>query len=182
MPNNLSKEALALLKQYNLSDNPEDGDVFFNHQFKIITRQGIDKIMTAAKVAVEDIQVIFIDPYEVMMMGVFSLGENRITTTASASVDRVQITKVSKSRVVDGEQRTMEEVVETLLKKGSVKQKPAYLPEMCEKRLNSRGVLKLTGFYDIGFYGQDESDDFSGAIYEARKEKPKGSVTAKMIK
>lgn len=35
-----------------------------------------------------------------------------------------------------------------------------YVMEMAEKRAMSRAVLKLTGFYELGVLGQDESDEF----------------------
>ena len=38
--------------------------------------------------------------------------------------------------------------------------KMPYPLAMAEKRAMSRIVLKLTGFYELGVYGEDESDDF----------------------
>ena len=35
-----------------------------------------------------------------------------------------------------------------------------YVMEMAEKRAMSRAVLKLTGFYQAGVFGEDESEDF----------------------
>ena len=35
-----------------------------------------------------------------------------------------------------------------------------YVIEMAEKRAMSRAVLKLTGFYELGVFGEDESEDF----------------------
>lgn len=35
-----------------------------------------------------------------------------------------------------------------------------YVCEMAEKRAFSRIVLKLTGFYALGVFGEDESEDF----------------------
>jgi len=35
-----------------------------------------------------------------------------------------------------------------------------YIAEMAEKRALSRLVLKQTGFYKLGVFGEDESDDF----------------------
>ncbi|WP_288956009.1 hypothetical protein [uncultured Polaribacter sp.] len=35
-----------------------------------------------------------------------------------------------------------------------------YVPEMAEKRAMSRAVLKLTGFYELGVFGEDESESF----------------------
>lgn len=36
----------------------------------------------------------------------------------------------------------------------------AYPVSMAEKRAMSRIVLKLAGFYELGIFGEDESDDF----------------------
>ena len=38
-----------------------------------------------------------------------------------------------------------------------------YVAEMAEKRALARAVLKLSGAYKYGVYGEDESDDFKGA-------------------
>ena len=35
-----------------------------------------------------------------------------------------------------------------------------YVMEMAEKRALSRAVLKATGFYQLGVFGEDESEDF----------------------
>jgi hypothetical protein len=35
-----------------------------------------------------------------------------------------------------------------------------YVLEMAEKRALSRAVLKLTGFYELGVFGEDEAEDF----------------------
>ena len=35
-----------------------------------------------------------------------------------------------------------------------------YVMEMAEKRAMSRAVLKLTGFYELGVFGIDESEEF----------------------
>jgi len=37
----------------------------------------------------------------------------------------------------------------------------AYPVAMAEKRAMSRAVLKLTGFYELGHFGEDEADDFN---------------------
>jgi len=42
----------------------------------------------------------------------------------------------------------------------NVKSKQKYYMEMAEKRAMARVVLKLTGFYALGVYSEDESDDF----------------------
>ena len=35
-----------------------------------------------------------------------------------------------------------------------------YVAEMAEKRAMSRAVLKITGFYELGVFGEDESESF----------------------
>ena len=35
-----------------------------------------------------------------------------------------------------------------------------YVMEMAEKRAMSRAVLKLTGFYELGVFSEDESEEF----------------------
>jgi hypothetical protein len=35
-----------------------------------------------------------------------------------------------------------------------------YVAEMAEKRAMSRAVLKLTGFYELGVFSEDESESF----------------------
>lgn len=36
----------------------------------------------------------------------------------------------------------------------------SYLVAMAEKRALSRAVLKMSGFYELGVYGEDEAEDF----------------------
>ena len=40
----------------------------------------------------------------------------------------------------------------------------SYKLAMAEKRAMSRAILKLTGFYELGIYGQDEADEFSDGL------------------
>lgn len=42
----------------------------------------------------------------------------------------------------------------------NTKQNPPYYSAMAEKRALSRVILKISGFYKYGVFGQDESDDF----------------------
>ena len=47
----------------------------------------------------------------------------------------------------------------------------SYVLAMAEKRAMSRIVLKLTGFYALGIFGQDESEDFVDSSKYALKQK-----------
>jgi hypothetical protein len=56
-----------------------------------------------------------------------------------------------------------------------------YVMEMAEKRAMSRVVLKITGFYELGVFGEDESEDFKNETTKPPKtttKKPPKTTTA----
>ena len=53
-----------------------------------------------------------------------------------------------------------DKIIETYGEATPKNNKNAYTVAMAEKRAMSRIVLKLSGFYENGFFGEDESDDF----------------------
>ena len=106
---------------------------FFKHQhYTIITRQGIDKIQAFEKINIS---------YEVV-----TCTPNFSAVKASANVGRYTIetfgSALKGETFKDGNTQTW------------------YVLEMAEKRAMSRAVLKLTGFYELGVFGEDESEDF----------------------
>ena len=110
-----------------------DKDDFFKHQhYTIITRQGIDKIQ-----AIEQMRV----NYEV------------IKCEPKFAVFKALATKNGKSIETFG----------SALKGDTYKEGNTnswYVAEMAEKRAMSRAVLKLTGFYELGVFSEDESESF----------------------
>ena len=106
---------------------------FFKHQhYTIITRQGIDKIQ-----AIEQMRI----NYEV------------IRCEPNFSVFKAIATKNGKTIETFG----------SALKGDTYKESNTnswYVAEMAEKRAMSRAVLKLTGFYELGVFGEDESESF----------------------
>lgn len=107
-------------------------DVFKHQHYLIITRQGIDKIQAKEK--------IFID-YDVI-----NCDSNFCVVKANASKEDAKIqTFGSALKGAD-------------YKSGNCN--TWYVMEMAEKRAMSRAVLKLTGFYELGVFGEDESEDF----------------------
>ena len=109
-------------------------DDVFKHQgghYIIITRSGIEKIQ-----AIENIQIY----YEVVTCQKDFAGVKAIATK---------------------DQNTIETFGSAL--KGDFKNGNTmswYVLEMAEKRAMSRAVLKLTGFYELGCFGEDEAEDF----------------------
>ena len=107
-------------------------DVFKHQHYVIITRQGIDKIQ-----AVEQMSV----TYEVIRCE-----PNFSVFKASAEKDGKKIETFGSALKGEG------------YKDGNTNS--WYVAEMSEKRAMSRAVLKLTGFYELGVFGEDESESF----------------------
>lgn len=105
----------------------------FKHQhYTIITRSGIDKIQAIEK--------IFID-YDVV-----NCEKDFCVVKANAEKEGVKIQTFGSA--LKGSD----------YKSGNTNS--WYVMEMAEKRAMSRAVLKLTGFYELGVFGEDESEDF----------------------
>ena len=123
---------LELYKKYDLTKD----DVFKHQHFVIITRTGIDKIQGIEQINI-NYEVIKCEPnFAVVKALADKLNEEtilRIETFGSA---------LKGENFKDGNCNSW------------------YVMEMAEKRAMSRAVLKLTGFYELGVFGEDESDSF----------------------
>ena len=110
-----------------------DKSDFFKHQhYTIVTRQGIDKIMAIEQMRV-NYEVIRCEPNYAVFKALASKGSKSIETFGSA---------LKGENYKDGNTNSW------------------YVAEMAEKRAMSRAVLKLTGFYELGVFGEDESESF----------------------
>jgi len=107
-------------------------DVFKHQHYIIITRSGIDKIQASEKITIT-YDVIKCETNFCVIKANADASGNTIQTFGSAL-------KGTSHR--DGNCNTW------------------YVMEMAEKRAMSRAVLKLTGFYELGVFGEDESEDF----------------------
>ena len=113
----------------------EKEDVFKHQHYVIITRQGIEKIAAKENITIK---------YEV------------IRCEAKFAV-------MKASAYISTKPNTIIETFGSALKAANYKDGNCnswYVAEMAEKRALSRAVLKLTGFYELGVFGEDESDDF----------------------
>lgn len=108
-------------------------DDFFKHQhYTIITRQGIDKIQALEQMNVH-YEVIRCEPNFAVFKAFAEKDGKSIETFGSA---------LKGEGYKDGNTNSW------------------YVAEMAEKRAMSRAVLKLTGFYELGVFGEDESESF----------------------
>jgi hypothetical protein len=107
-------------------------DVFKHQHYLIITRSGIDKIQAVAKIQIQ-YQVVQCMPNFAVFKAIAHKGAAMIETFGSA---------FKGENYKDGSTNSW------------------YVAEMAEKRAMSRAVLKLTGFYQQGVFGEDESESF----------------------
>ena len=110
-----------------------DKSDFFKHQhYTIITRQGIDKIQALEQMIV-NYEVIKCEPNFAVFKALAEKDGKRIETFGSA---------LKGENYKDGNTNSW------------------YVAEMAEKRAMSRAILKLTGFYSLGVFSEDESESF----------------------
>jgi hypothetical protein len=131
----------ALYRKYELAKS----DVFKHKHYLIITRQGIDKIQAKEKIFIK-YDAVKVDPEFCVVKASAEKEGAKIETFGSA--------KYGSKTWVDGKDGAKGKFNET----GNTS--TWYVMEMAEKRAMSRAVLKLTGFYELGVFGEDESEDF----------------------
>jgi hypothetical protein len=116
-------------------------DVYSHKHYKIITRQGIDKIQAKAKIFIS-YEAVKVDPEYCVVKAIAKKDDASIETFGSAKYG---------AKTWDDAKKKWNELGNTTT---------WYVMEMAEKRAMSRAVLKITGFYELGFFGEDESEDF----------------------
>lgn len=110
----------------------EKEDVFKHQHYLILTRSGIEKIQAKAKVEIS-YNVERCEPNFAVVKAFAQMENISIETFGSA---------LKGNDFKDGNTNSW------------------YVMEMAEKRAMSRAVLKITGFYELGVFGEDESEDF----------------------
>lgn len=125
-----------LYKKYGL----EESDVFKHKHYLIITRQGIDKIQAKEKIFIS---------YEAV-----KVEKDFCVVKAAAEKDGAKIETFGSAKYGGKKQDENKKWIEI----GNTT--TWYVMEMAEKRAMSRAVLKLTGFYELGVFGEDESEEF----------------------
>jgi len=132
----MNREKLKeLYEKYEL----EKEDVFKHKHYLIITRSGIDRIQAKAKINI-NYDVIKCEKDFCVVKANGKHNELNIETFGSALF--------GEKKQIDGKW------------KDTGTTGTWYVMEMAEKRAMSRAVLKLTGFYELGVFGEDESEDF----------------------
>ncbi len=107
-------------------------DVYKHKHYVIITRSGIEKVMALESIDIR-FEVIRCEPNFSVMKAYATKGDKSIETFGSA---------LKGDSFKDSSTNTW------------------YVAEMAEKRAFSRAILKMTGLYELGIFGEDESDEF----------------------
>lgn len=149
-----NKKITELFKKYNLTST----DYFKHKHYQIITRQGIDKIQAIEKIFISYSVVSCLPEY--------------CAVKASASKDDAKIETFGSAKY-GGKEWLQFDKPDQYGKKGKWNEtgntNSWYVLEIAEKRAMSRAVLKLCGFYELGVFGEDESDDFK-RVDESKKQ------------
>jgi len=123
-----------LVELYNYYELEKE-DVYKHQHYVIITRQGIEKIQAKENIII-NYEVIRCEPkFAVMKATAY------ITTKPNIIIETFG-SALKGDSYKDGNCNSF------------------YVAEMSEKRCKSRAILQLTGFYKLGVFGEDESDDF----------------------
>ena len=121
-----------ILNRLFVENNLTEEDVFSHQHYKIITRGGINKIEANMNISVF-FEVIRCEPHFAVVKAKATMGNKKLETFGSA---------LKGNTFKDGNTNSW------------------YVMEMAEKRAMSRAVLKLAGFYELGVFGEDESESF----------------------
>ena len=121
-----------ILKEKYIKYGLTKDDIFKHQHFLIITRSGIDKIQALEGITI-DYEVIKCEK-DFCVVKANAKKEGAIIQTFGSAL--------KGAGFKDGNCNTW------------------YVMEMAEKRAMSRAVLKLTGFYELGVFGEDESESF----------------------
>ncbi len=130
------------IKKYELTTK----DWFQHKHYTIITRQGIDKIQAIEKITI-NFEAIKVEPEFCVVKAIGVKNDLRVETFGSSKYGAKEWDNTARN----GNGGWNEKGNTTTW----------YVMEMAEKRAMSRVVLKITGFYELGVFGEDESEDFT---------------------
>lgn len=121
-----------LIKKIYNKYNLERSDVFRHQHYIIITRSGIEKIIDIENIFIR-YDVLKLEPRYAGVKAIAIKGEKTLETLGSA---------YKGETFKDGNTNSW------------------YVLEMAQKRAMARATLGITGMYKLGFFGEDESEDF----------------------
>lgn len=140
----IREDLIYLYKKYNLSER----DVFKHSHYTIISRSGIEKIQAKENIYIEYTPITMESQFACVKARAYKRDEPAVIIETFGSALYGQKQKVPKD---NGTFKWEDTGTCTTL----------YVAEMSEKRAMSRAVLKITGLYAEGVFGEDEAESFS---------------------
>ena len=122
-----------ILNRLFVENNLTNEDVFKHQHYTIITRSGIEKIQANLEIYCA-YEVIKCEPNFAVVKAKGEITDEKFIQTFGSALKGKSYT--------DGNTNSW------------------YVIEMAEKRAMSRAVLKLAGFYELGVFSEDESEQF----------------------
>ena len=142
----MNRDKIAeLYKKYNLAAE----DVYKHKNYLIITRQGIEKVHALENITI-NYKAVKVEPEFCVVQATAVKRGVSVSTFGSAKYGGKEWLKFDEPNQYGKTGKWIEH--------GNTNS--WYVMEMAEKRAMSRAVLKLTGFYELGVFGEDESEDF----------------------
>ena len=126
-----------------------------------------DKQKTAAKQEQKDMLNALYSKYGLGVADTFThkhfvlitrTGMEKIVAKSGIGYDMELVSGGSDYAIIKGNFNYQERTVVTFASANESSSTSAYYAEMAEKRCLSRGVLKILGLYELGFFGDDEFD------------------------
>jgi len=137
-------------------------DVYKHQHYVIITRSGIEKIQAVANIQVQFEAKVLQKDFAVIKATGYVDAKQVMETYGSAMIQEYK-QEIIKKKDKDG--NLVDDIKQTRVGNCNT----WYVAEMAEKRALSRAVLKVTGFYQLGVFGEDESEDFKKPKYNTKE-------------
>jgi len=150
-----------LVDLYNKYELTKD-DVYKHQHYVIITRKGIEKIQAKENITITYDVIKCETNFAVFKANAYiSTKPNTTIETFGSAMVTTTIQEIIKKKSIEAVKGKATELLVDDIKSTRVGNcQTWYVAEMAEKRALSRAVLKLTGFYELGVFGEDESEDF----------------------
>lgn len=133
------------IKHYGLTKD----DWFKHSHYTILTRMGIEKVQAIEEIRIK-FEAVHVANDFCVIKAIGKKGELTIETYGSAKYGGKEWLTFDKPTAQGKTGKWIEHGNTTTW----------YVAEVAEKRAMSRVVLKITGFYELGVYGEDESEEF----------------------
>lgn len=164
--NNIKEPELDIMRRLYTEYGLTKDHIFDHKHYKIITRQGIDKIQASANIEI-DYTVELLKVANESFMAQKEVRDEIYDDRFINIGDIVSVVIKAKGVRFDSEGKEVA-VITTFGEASPSNCSNAYMMALAEKRAMARAVLKLAGLYEEGIFSEDEADDFRETVKKER--------------